>query len=87
MNKRITIIDIGSHKLEELSILLKPGKHQVYIFIKWSLYRIKQAILQLLKLEVGVIKKINIYFKLTYQRAMPETAVTTRIIFRMGCIG
>ena len=66
MNKRITIIDIGSHKLEELSILLKPGKHQVYIFIKWSLYRIKQAILQLLKLEVGVIKKINIYFKLTY---------------------
>ena len=64
--KKLIIFDIGSHKLEELSIILSPGKHQVYIFIKWSFFKIIRTILQLLKLKFGIIAKINKYFKLVY---------------------
>ena len=31
----LLIIDIGSHKLEELFVLLRPGKRQYYVFFKF----------------------------------------------------
>lgn len=33
--KNLTIIDIGSHKLEELFVLLRPGRRQYYVFFKF----------------------------------------------------
>ena len=62
MSKTLTIIDIGSHKLEELSVLLKPGKHQLLIFIKWSIQNFIKTIIRL-KFQ-GILRKTSKYFEL-----------------------
>jgi len=61
INRKITIIDIGSHKLEELAILLKPGKHQLYIFLKWSF---RNFIKSFLSLKFHNMKRIGSYLNL-----------------------
>ena len=61
MKNKITIIDIGSHEFEELSVLLNPRKHQLYIFIKWT---IRKFIKTLLRMEFQRFTKIDKYFKL-----------------------
>jgi hypothetical protein len=61
MNSRLVIIDIGSHKLEELSILLKPGIHQLYVFFKWTVRKIVRIIFTL---DFNSFAKINKFFRL-----------------------
>ena len=61
MNSRLVIIDIGSHKLEELSILLKPGIHQLYVFFKWTVRKIVRIIFNL---DFNSFAKINKVFRL-----------------------
>ena len=46
-NKELTIIDIGSHKLEEIFILFNPGIDQFLIYAKWLLLRVIMAIKKL----------------------------------------
>ena len=67
MGKTLTIIDIGSHKLEELSVLLKPGKHQLFIFLKWTIKIIIKTIYNLkfrglLTKAIQYIKLVIFYF-------------------------
>jgi hypothetical protein len=62
MSKTLIIFDIGSHKLEELSVLLKPGKHQLLIFIKWSIQIFIKTIIRL-KFQ-GILRKTSKYFEL-----------------------
>jgi len=40
----LTVIDIGSHKLEELFLLLKPAMAQYAVYAKWLFLRILKAI-------------------------------------------
>ena len=58
---KLVIIDIGSHKLEELLILLKPGKHQFYIFIKWSVRKVVNIFFQM---EFKRLLRLGKYFQL-----------------------
>jgi hypothetical protein len=48
MNKTgpLLIVDIGSHKLEELSVLLGPFRRQYWIYIKWGVRKFLKALLK-----------------------------------------
>lgn len=46
-NSRRVVIDIGSHKLEELRVLFAPSGAELYALAKWSLKRFIKALVSL----------------------------------------
>ena len=61
-SKKTFIIDIGSHKMEELYLFFKPTLLQSFILFKWS---IKESIRSLLQRDISRMKrclKTNILF-------------------------
>jgi hypothetical protein len=49
MNKKskLVILDIGSHKLEEIQLLLDPYPRQFFLFIKWFFKRLIKVVIKL----------------------------------------
>lgn len=45
-SNRLVIIDIGSHKLEELLVLLGPFRRQIGIYLMWSLRKMARNVLR-----------------------------------------
>jgi len=63
---KLIVFDIGSHKLEELSVLLGPFPRQYGVYLKWAIKKVLKAMLRLdlsAFLRVGrQIKVIRYYF-------------------------
>ncbi len=63
-SKKIFIIDIGSHQMEELDLMFKPNLHQSFLLLKWSL---KQVISFLRSKDISRINRcistIKLFFK------------------------
>lgn len=53
---RLIILDIGSHKLEELQVLLCPFPRQAYIYAYWF---IRQVVKFLLKWDVKILSNLK----------------------------
>lgn len=45
--RRLVILDIGSHKLEELLVLLGPFNRQLGVYVKWAFKKTAKAILRM----------------------------------------
>jgi hypothetical protein len=62
-NKNLIILDIGSHKLEEIQTLLSPFPRQFFIYFKWLVKKILKIILRFDKNELKIFKKHIFIFK------------------------
>ena len=67
---RLVVVDIGSHKLEELSVLLGPFRRQYGVFLKWTIKKVLKAVLKAdfsflfrIRCQIAVIK----YFFLAHR--------------------
>ena len=64
--KRLVVVDIGSHELEELLVLLGPFRRQVVVYVKWAVKKVLKAILKLNFYAIGGLgrqwKVVRYYF-------------------------
>ena len=65
-NENLIILDIGSHKLEEIQTLLSPFPRQLFIYCKWLFIKILKIILRRDKKGILILKRnisiIKFYF-------------------------
>lgn len=61
---RRIVIDIGTHKLEELRVLFAPGGAEIYALAKWSVKRFLKGLVSLNFSELpSVVATIRLFFK------------------------
>ncbi len=58
-SKQLIIFDIGCHKLEELSVLLRMNARQFFVYVKWVIYMILRSIK---RMDFSGVKKIGQQF-------------------------
>lgn len=70
-SKKTFIIDIGSHKMEELYLFFKPTFWQSYVLLKWS---IKESIKSIFQKDISRLKRcLKTNFLFYKKRANPPT--------------
>jgi len=64
LNPRYIVIDIGTHKLEELKVLFLPGRAELVKLLYWALKRVIKAVLKLeLASLTPVWETIRMFFR------------------------
>jgi hypothetical protein len=92
--KRLVIVDIGSHKLEELLVLLGPFRRQLGIYLAWAARKTIKAILTMNLSAIGGLRRqlaVVRYYFLARRRydlqvisVEPNTAVARPYVQKLG---